>query len=248
MLTPRTAIIHGIGVRPAEVRATALKGSSLVWSPRSNVVLYGETAQTPLYHRMGVNVALGTDWVRSGSMTLLRELSCANYLSQSFYGQYFSPLSLWRMVTVNAAQAQVVSSRIGTLQPGRVADISIYKRKNPDAFRSVITANPEELVLTPRAGVALTGDANVAGALATGCEGLDICGVMKSVCLSAEGTTLAALTTANAATYPLFFCNTTPRDEPTCTPMRGAPWLFTGNPYTGTSSMADSTATASPTR
>ncbi|MBL8919844.1 MAG: DUF4215 domain-containing protein [Myxococcaceae bacterium] len=240
VLGPRTAIIHGVGVRPAEVRLTALKGSSLVWSPRSNVVLYGETAQTPLYHRMGVNVSLGTDWVRSGSITLLRELACASYLSESFYGRYFSPLSLWRMVTVNAAQAQVVSSRVGTLQPNRVADIAIYRRKNPDAFRSVITSNPEDVVLTMRGGTALVGDANVAGALGQGCEALNVCGVMKSVCLSGEGTTLAALQGANGSTYPLFFCNMPPQNEPTCTPMRGAPWLFTGNPYTGVSTMADS--------
>lgn len=239
LLGPRTAIIHGIAMRPAEMRLTALRESSLVWSPRSNVVLYGETAQVPAYYRMGVNLSLGTDWVRSGSMTLLRELQCADYLSQSFYGQYFSAQTLWRMVTVNAARAQVVSSRIGVLQAGRVADISIFRRRNPDPYRSVITANPDEVLLTMRGGKVLFGDAAVATPLGAGCEAIDICGAMRSVCLQGEGTTLAALRTANASTYPLFFCGMPPRDEPTCTPMRGAPWLFSGNPYTGVASMTD---------
>ncbi|MCA2981788.1 MAG: DUF4215 domain-containing protein, partial [Myxococcaceae bacterium] len=241
VLGPRTAIIHGLGVRPAEIRLTKLRESHLVWSPRSNVVLYGETAQAPTYHRMGVNVTLGTDWVRSGSMNLMRELACADYLSQSFYARYFSAQSLWRMVTVNAAAAQQVSSRIGVLTAGRVADVAVYRRKNPDPYRSVVTSNPEDLVLTMRGGKVLVGDQAVASALSpSACEALDVCGSMKSLCLDGEGTTLAALQGANTTTYPLFFCNAAPRNEPTCTPMRGAPWLFSGNPYTGVSTMTDS--------
>ncbi|MBE2251428.1 MAG: DUF4215 domain-containing protein, partial [Myxococcus sp.] len=239
VIGPRTAIIHGIGLKPADMRLTAIRGASIVWSPRSNVVLYGETAQTPIYHRMGVNLSLGTDWVRSGSTTLMRELACADYLNQGFYGRFFSPLTLWKMVTVNAANAQVVSSRIGTLQAGRVADISIYVRKNPDPFRSLITSSPEDVVLTLRGGKPLYGDPQVAGALAQGCEALNVCGTMRSVCLAGEGTTLAALQAANGSTYPLVFCGGPPTNEPTCTPMRGAPWLFSGNAYTGVASMAD---------
>jgi cysteine-rich repeat protein len=241
VITPRTAIIHAIGVRPAEVRLTKLREASVVWSPRSNVVLYGETTPALTYYRMGVNVSLGTDWVRSGSMNLLRELACADYLSQSFYGRSFSAQTLWRMVTVNAAAAQQVIARVGVLSPGRVADISIYRRKNPDPYRSVITSNPEDMVLTMRGGKVLVGDQAVLAPLAlTGCESLDVCGSMKSICLDGEGTTLAAMQAANTNTYPLFFCNAPPRDEPTCTPMRGAPWLFSGNPYTGVSTMTDS--------
>jgi cysteine-rich repeat protein len=241
VLGPRTAIIHGVGVRPAEVRLTKLRESHLIWSPRSNVVLYGETAQAPTYHRMGVNLTLGTDWVRSGSMNLMRELACADYLSQSFYARYFSAQTLWRMVTVNAAVAQQVSARVGVLSSGRVADISIYRRKNPDPYRSVITSNPEDTVLTMRGGKVLVGDQPVASALsAAACETLDVCGSAKALCLDGEGTTLAALQGANTTTYPLFFCNAPPQNEPTCTPMRGAPWLFSGNPYTGVSTMTDS--------
>ena len=53
------------------------KGISLIWSPRSNVALYGDTAPVTLYDRMGVNIGLGTDWLISGSMNMLRELACA---------------------------------------------------------------------------------------------------------------------------------------------------------------------------
>ncbi len=241
VLSARTAMIHGIGLKPGDIRLTALRQTSLVWSPRSNVSLYGETAQTLTYYRMGVNISMGTDWVRSGSMNLMRELSCANYLNGNFYGQYFTPLTLWKMVTVNAANAQVVSSRIGTLQQGRVADISIYRRRPGNGpFQSFITSSPEDVELTMRGGKVLYGSPSVAGALVQGCESLDVCGTMRSVCLSGEGATLAALRTANATTYPLFSCNGPPTDEPICTPMRGAPWLFSGNPYTGVASMTDS--------
>jgi hypothetical protein len=239
LIGPRTAVIHGIALKPPEIRLVALRGASLVWSPRSNVALYGDTAWAPVYHRMGVNLSLGTDWVRSGSMNLTRELACADYLSQGFFQKYFSALTLWRMVTINAAKAQVVSSRIGVLEAGRVGDVAVHRRKHPDPYRSVITSNPEDVWLTVRGGKVLFGAESVALALGEGCESIEVCGAKRAVCLSGEGTSLATLTAANGSTYPLFFCGAPPANEPTCTPMRGAPWLFSGNPYSGVSSATD---------
>jgi cysteine-rich repeat protein len=245
IFTPRTAMIHGVGLKPADVRFVAAAGSSLVWSPRSNVALYGDTAQATVYARAGVNVSLGTDWVRSGSMNLLRELACVDYLNQSFMGRHFSDETLWRMVTVNAARAQVVESRAGVLAAGKVADLAIFRRgTQANPYRAVVVAGAADVLLTLRGGKALFGAPPLAEALgATGCEPLDVCGSARAVCLGGgelpAGATFASLSAANANTYPLFFC-APPSDEPTCTPLRGAPWLFSGsNPYTGISTADD---------
>lgn len=245
IFTPRTAMIHGVGLKPADVRFVAAAGSSLVWSPRSNVALYGDTAQATVYARAGVNVSLGTDWVRSGSMNLLRELACVDYLNQSFMGRHFSDETVWRMVTANAARAQVVESRAGVLAAGKVADLAIFRRgTQANPYRAVVVAGAPDVLLTLRGGKALFGAAPLTEALGgTGCEPLDVCGSARAVCLGGgelpAGATFASLSQANANTYPLFFCGT-PRDEPTCTPLRGAPWLFSGsNPYTGISTAED---------
>ena len=56
-----TTIIHGIGLSAKDIQFMAGQGSKLVWSPRSNIDLYGMTADIPTYLRLGVPVALGTD-------------------------------------------------------------------------------------------------------------------------------------------------------------------------------------------
>lgn len=237
VFTPRTAMIHGIALKPADIRLVASKQSSLIWSPRSNVSLYGETANVAVYHRARTNIAIGSDWVRSGSMNILRELQCADYLSQNFYDRYFSAESLWRMPTINAATAMVVSSRTGILATGRTADIAIFKHTSGNPYRSVIGSKPEDVVLTMRGGRPLYGDDRVVGFLAPGtqCNGVTVCNTDKRTCISQElGQDYIALANANSGTYPLFFCGAPPPTEPVCTPMRSAQWLFSGaNAYTG---------------
>jgi hypothetical protein len=53
-------------------------GAKLVWSPRSNLQLYGETANVYDALAEGVLVSLGTDWTPSCSADLLGELKVAD--------------------------------------------------------------------------------------------------------------------------------------------------------------------------
>ncbi|WP_152621956.1 lamin tail domain-containing protein [Archangium violaceum] len=226
LLGPRTAIIQGIGLRVPEIGRMASRGASLVWSPRSNVALYGDTAQVAIHKRMGVNVALGTDWLTTGSMNLLRELRCADYLNSVYYNATFSDAELWSLVTRNAARATRTSSKIGDLSPGRIADIAIFRLNafEHSPHRAVIAANPEDVVLTLRGGKPLYGDSALVEALgATGCDALEVCGASRRVCLQSETSeSLAALQSQNPGAYPLFFCSTAPSDEPPCTPSRAS--------------------------
>lgn len=241
---PRTAMIHGIGLKPADVRFVSLAKSSLVWSPRSNIILYGETADVPVYARMGVQIALGTDWVRSGSMNLLREFACADYLNQSMYHGYLSDLSLWRLATVNAAKADVVSSKVGTIEVGKIADLAIFRASTTASpYRAVLAAKPQDVLLTMRGGKVMFVDSSVVTPMGlTGCETIDVCGQSRSLCLAGDGLKYADLKAANDAlsTYPLFFCNGPGPDEPVCAPVRGKPWLFSGsNQYTSVATADD---------
>ncbi len=251
LLTPRTAIIHGIGMKASDISLAVNHESSLIWSPRSNIDLYGDTAAVPAYLKMNANIALGTDWVRSGSMNLLRELKCADYLNSSFFNKALSDDGLWRLVTVNAANAMQVSSKVGVLAKGKVADIAIFRKGANSAYRAVIAANPEDVVLTVRGGKPLYGDAALVAALTQDqCDAIDVCGSAKVACVKSEiGYPLAQLTTENMnptpnpKTYPLFFCGMPPKDEPTCTPSRVAPWTVNGSSmYTGMPAADDSDA------
>jgi hypothetical protein len=226
IIRARTAVIHGVGLTAEDIGIMAERGAGLIWSPRSNLSLYGETAMVPAFRRMGVNIALGSDWLQSGSMNVLRELQCADYLNTSYYGYTFSDEQLWRMVTASAADLTDTWEKVGRIARGKVADLAIFRLRSfaTNPHRAVITANPEDVVLTVRGGKPLYGDQAVVTALTQDeCDALEVCGAAKVVCVKSEvGKTLAELQAANTSTYPLFFCGTQPQDEPTCTPQRAS--------------------------
>ncbi len=221
-LDGRAALIHGVGLTAPDIAFAASKGMKLIWSPRSNVSLYGDTALVTVYDRLGVSIGIGTDWVPSGSMNMLRELACADYLNQNHYGGYFSDEALWRMATLGSARALALDDATGVLMAGRFADIAIYDRGTHAAYRAVLAAGPQDVALVVRGGEAVAGNAAVVDALVSDCDDIgDVCGKTKRVCLKRDtGLSWTELKAAiGEPAYPAFFCGV-PADEPNCVPER----------------------------
>jgi cytosine/adenosine deaminase-related metal-dependent hydrolase len=218
------AFIHAIGITAADGLDLALGGTSVIWSPRCNISLYGFTADVVMLHNLGVRLALGTDWIPTGSMNLLRELACADYLNQKHYGGFFSDQQLWRMVTIDAAGVSGVGDLLGRLEPGYFADVTIFDGTKRAGYAAVVRAEVTDVVLVMRGGEALYGEdalvAAVAPAGGQGCEPMTVCRKKRRVCLQREiGKTLAELKKSVGAAYSLYYCRT-PKDEPTCVPSR----------------------------
>jgi len=223
---PGSAFVHCIGLTAEDGAELAGNGTAVVWSPRSNVALYGHTAQVSLYQRQGVLVALGTDWTASGSINILRELQCASLLNDYYMGHHFTDRELWEMATLNAASALSVDDATGLLLPGRAADIAVFDQASAEnPFRAVIEASPTTTLLVLRGGLPLYGETALVQALPEGKDGCEsipggVCGQVRTVCSVREtGYAFADLQTANESSYDLFFCGAPP-DEPTCVPMR----------------------------
>ncbi|APR83120.1 Metal dependent amidohydrolase [Minicystis rosea] len=221
----KSAFIHGVGLTPQDYAQMGKNGTGLIWSPRSNITLYGDTAIVTEAARFGVTIALGTDWMPSGSMNLLRELRCADSLNQGYYNKYFTDHDLWMMVTSNAAALTAVDDVVGTLAAGKIGDIAIFDGSKKLDYRAIIDAEPKDVVLVLRAGKPLYGDAGVISAIpnAGSCDAVDVCTNPKQVCLQGEiGKTYAALkTSVGASIYKDFFCGD-PDNEPSCKPTRPA--------------------------
>ncbi len=221
LMSQNTALVHGIALRPQNVGEMQQAGAMLVWSPRSNIVLYGNTAPVTAMDAMGLRIALGTDWVSSGSMDMLRELKCADYLDRVHFDDHFGDRELWQMATSNAARATGAGASLGLLANGWVGDIAVF-RTHDDAqdHRAVIDAGVDDVVLVLRGGAPLYGDDAVLAGLGAECEALDVCGVQKQACVAQDtGVSLAAVRSAIEAHYPLFACDAPP-DEPSCEPYR----------------------------
>jgi hypothetical protein len=220
-----TSLIHAVGVTTADGLRIAAAGTRVIWSPRSNISLYGHTADVVMLRNLGVVIALGTDWVVTGSMNMLRELACADLLARTYYGGAFDARDLWRMATVNAAVSAGIEDVVGQLAEGLAADVAVFDGSKRHAYAAVVRGEPADVALVLRGGKVLYGDAALVEALVPqggqGCETLDVCQRSKRLCVEREtGKTLAALEGGLAGeTYPLFFCGT-PDNEPTCVPSR----------------------------
>ncbi|KIG15643.1 Thrombospondin 4 precursor [Enhygromyxa salina] len=221
VVEPNTAIVHAVGVPLSLAQQIVTANAKVIWSPRSNVVLYGATAPVTMFDALGIPLSLGTDWLASGSMNMLRELACAAYLDDTHYGDYFSDQDLWAMATSGGAQAVGAELTIGELSVGWTADIAVFAKQGETDHGAVVRGHESKVALVLRGGVPLYGDADLLGAAALGqaaCETLDVCGVAKRACVAQDtSSTLSAVQAA--AGYPLFFCGV-PDDEPSCVPSR----------------------------
>ncbi len=225
IIQPQTGIVHATASALSDAKRIAQTHSWVVWSPRSNLSLYGNTAPVVMLDNEGVGMALGTDWIVSGSMNMSRELKCADDLNQTYFNKHFSDKQLWQMATENGAFVAGAADGLGMLKPGYVADIAVFDGTTNQGYRAVIDATPANVALVLRGGTPLYGDQALVTSQAVGgttCETLDVCGILKAACVMADtGVSLADVKAAGVAIYPLENCpGQAPPGEPSCVPMR----------------------------
>ena len=214
------AHVHGIGLTTTDYDLMRRNGTQLIWSPRSNISLYGDTARVTTLDALGGTIALGTDWSLSGSASLTRELACADHLDTVHYGDWFSDADLWRMATANAADAVGAGAWLGRLEAGAVGDIAVFDGREHAHHRAIVQAAADDVVLVLRGGIPLLGERVVLDDLGSDCEAIEVCGADHAVCVDQEyGVTLDALVAEMGDAYPAWFCDV-PAGEPTCSPSR----------------------------
>jgi len=191
--SPKTAIVHGTALGDAEFTVMAAHQMSLVWSPRSNVFLYGggtdltKTTNIPLALSKGLNVALAPDWSIGGSQNLLDELRFANHVDDTIWGDVLTPKMLTEMVTTNAARVLGLQDVIGSIEVGKKADLMVIGGDRCSPYDALLAASPSDVRLVVVGGTVLYGDAalQALGPAVPGCEAMDVCGANKFVCAAA---------------------------------------------------------------
>jgi 5-methylthioadenosine/S-adenosylhomocysteine deaminase len=145
LLTPATVIIHGTALTEDQLGDVKDAGAKLVWSPQSNLRLYGETTSAARAVELGITVGLGADWLPSGSQSLLGELSVARRELERQKVE-LSPAQLSKrlleMVTTDAAQIAGLEGKLGEIAKDRVADLVVLERYLEDPWENVLTAGP----------------------------------------------------------------------------------------------------------
>jgi 5-methylthioadenosine/S-adenosylhomocysteine deaminase len=155
--------IHGTALGQTQLAALAGVGATLVWSPFSNLWLYGQTAAIGTAKAAGLRLCLGSDWAPSGTTNVLWELKVADLWNRAQPQPLFTPEELCRLVTANPgdALAQVWPHPVGRLVAGAVADLVVVAQRNPDVYSNLIGATERDIRLVVVGGAARYGTATL---------------------------------------------------------------------------------------
>lgn len=192
LLTGALMIIHGTALGRTEFNALASVRARLVWSPRSNMVLYGRTTDVGAALDAGLLVALAPDWTPTGSPNLLQEMRYAREFSRSVMGGRLTARDLFEMATSRAAQA-ADRTQVGSIAVGRYADLMVVPDRGCDAYDTLLDAPVADVRFVMLGGRPMYGDAALMDALPAAarprCEAMRACGQEKRVCVALADTT-----------------------------------------------------------
>ena len=182
-INDRFAGIHSAGLLPEDFEVMARHGGAMIWSPLSNLLLYGATARVDAAKRAGVRIGLGSDWSPSGSKNLLGELKVAWLYSQHMLDGLFSARDLVAMATRDAAAIIKWHKALGTLEAGKRADVVVIDGKQGDPYEALIKAKETSIRLVMINGVARYGVAELMGALGADGQALSVGGEKRRLFL-----------------------------------------------------------------
>jgi 5-methylthioadenosine/S-adenosylhomocysteine deaminase len=151
--------IHGTALGQTQLAALGGVGATLVWSPFSNLWLYGQTAAIGLAKAAGLRLCLGSDWAPSGTTSVLWELKVADLWNRAQPQPVFTREELCRLVTANPgdALAQVWPHPVGRLVAGAAADLVVVAQRTPDVYANLIGATERDIRLVVVGGAARYG-------------------------------------------------------------------------------------------
>jgi hypothetical protein len=167
-VAPALAGIHCAALKAADFKVLGDNGGSMVWSPLSNLLLYGATADVASAKAAGVRIGIGSDWSPSGSKNLLGELKVARVVS-AHSGNLFTDRELVAMATRTAARILRWDAVLGSIEPGKRADLLVIDGAGGDPYAALLEARETAIRLVmingvPRYGVpALMGKFAMAG-------------------------------------------------------------------------------------
>ena len=129
-----TVADHVIWVDEEEMEILAARGVGVVHNPESNMKLASGVAPTSRMIRMGIQVGLGTDGSASNNdLDLFREMDSAAKLEKVFRGDptLMSAPTVMRMATIMGARALGLGDLVGSLEPGKRADLILVDLNRP---------------------------------------------------------------------------------------------------------------------
>ena len=155
-ITPALAGIHCTGLRAEDFLILQTHGGAMIWSPLSNLALYGATAGLGAAKASGLRIGIGADWSPTGSKNLLGELKAARLVSTAG-GGILTDREILALATRNAAEILGWERALGTVEAGKRADLLVLAGQTGDPYAGLLESNEAAVRLvvingTPRYG------------------------------------------------------------------------------------------------
>jgi 5-methylthioadenosine/S-adenosylhomocysteine deaminase len=134
ILDSRTLLIHAIWLDDADIAIIARTGAAISHAPESAMKLASGVAKIEAILQAGVAAGLGTDGCASNNnQDMFQEMDMAAKLGKVFSlnPQAMSAQTVLKMATIGAAKATGLDCWIGSIEPGKLADIVILDTHAP---------------------------------------------------------------------------------------------------------------------
>ena len=135
VLRPGTVLAHAVYLSDEEIARIAASGAGIAHNPQSNMKLgIAAAARVPEALAAGIPVGLGTDGPASNNdLDLFDEMDAAAKLHKFVSGDpsVLPAETVFRMATAGGARALNLHDRIGSLEPGKKADIVLLDMGRP---------------------------------------------------------------------------------------------------------------------
>jgi len=129
LLSPNLLAVHMTQLQDDEIALAAERGITVVHCPESNMKLASGFCPVQRLLDAGVNVALGTDGAASNDdLDLMGEVKSAAMLAKVVAGDAAALPAhrALRLATLNGARALGLENEIGSLEPGKAADVVAF--------------------------------------------------------------------------------------------------------------------------
>ena len=135
LLGPRTQCVHMTDLGSQDIELLAATGSHVVHCPQSNMKLASGICRVTELMAQGINVALGTDSAASNNdLNLFGEMQAAALLAKvaAMDAATLPAADALAMATINGARAMGLEEQIGSLEPGKQADVIAVDLTGPE--------------------------------------------------------------------------------------------------------------------
>jgi len=127
IISPRLLCVHATQLNDDEISLLASSGANVAHCPESNLKLASGFCEVAKLQAQGVNVALGTDGCASNNdLDMFGELRSAALLAKAVSGDAAAlpAMEALAMATINGARALGLDNEIGSIEPGKLADLT----------------------------------------------------------------------------------------------------------------------------